>query len=134
MEHGQSKLDFKKYTKQIWLAGLGAFSKAEEEDNTLFDSLVQTGAELEEKSHEIVDNDLPENKRSTITKQTIIGAGTRDKLEKWLDYAAYQSLKKLGLVTGTDLKKLENLVLELHKKIDLLVEENKVLKNNINQK
>ena len=36
----KSALDFRKYTKQIWLAGLGAFSRAEEEGNKLFDSLV----------------------------------------------------------------------------------------------
>ena len=34
----KSVLDFRKYTKQIWLAGLGAFSRAEEEGNKLFDS------------------------------------------------------------------------------------------------
>jgi hypothetical protein len=34
----KSALDFRKYTKQIWLAGLGAFSRAEEEGNKLFDS------------------------------------------------------------------------------------------------
>ena len=33
----KSALDFKKYTQQIWLAGLGAFSRAEEEGNKLFD-------------------------------------------------------------------------------------------------
>ena len=31
----KSALDFRKYTKQIWLAGLGAFSRAEEEGNKL---------------------------------------------------------------------------------------------------
>lgn len=39
----KSALDFRKYTKQIWLAGLGAFSRAEEEGNKLFDSLVKVG-------------------------------------------------------------------------------------------
>ncbi|WEI04248.1 phasin family protein [Acinetobacter johnsonii] len=29
--HRKNSLDFRKYTKQIWLAGLGAFSRAEEE-------------------------------------------------------------------------------------------------------
>ncbi len=43
----KSALDFRKYTKQIWLAGLGAFSRAEEEGNKLFDSLVKVGEELE---------------------------------------------------------------------------------------
>ena len=46
----RSSLDFRKYTKQIWLAGLGAFSRAEEEGNKLFDALVKVGEELESSS------------------------------------------------------------------------------------
>ena len=48
-------LDFKKYTQQIWLAGLGAFSRAEEEGNKLFDSLVKVGEELESKTVDFAD-------------------------------------------------------------------------------
>ena len=51
----RSMLDFRKYTKQIWLAGLGAFSRAEEEGNKLFDSLVKVGEELESKTVDIAD-------------------------------------------------------------------------------
>ena len=36
----KSSLDFRKYTKQIWLAGLGAFSRAEEEGNKLAQKVV----------------------------------------------------------------------------------------------
>ena len=52
----KSALDFRKYTKQIWLAGLGAFSRAEEEGNKLFDSLVKVGEELESKTGDLADN------------------------------------------------------------------------------
>ena len=51
----KSALDFKKYTQQIWLAGLGAFSRAEEEGNKLFDSLVKVGEELESKTVDFAD-------------------------------------------------------------------------------
>ena len=37
----KATLDFRKYTKQIWLAGLGAFSRAEGEGGKIFDSLVR---------------------------------------------------------------------------------------------
>ena len=53
--HRKSALDFRKYTKQIWLAGLGAFSRAEEEGNKMFDSLVKVGEELESRTVEITD-------------------------------------------------------------------------------
>ena len=39
--------DLRKYTQQIWLAGLGAFSRAEEEGGKLFDNLVKVGEDLE---------------------------------------------------------------------------------------
>src|SRR5690625_7713956 len=44
---GSSVLDIRKYTHQIWLAGLGAFSKAEEEGGRFFDALLVTGRDLE---------------------------------------------------------------------------------------
>ena len=45
-QNQKNVLDFRKYTQQIWLAGLGAFSRAEEEGTKLFDSLVKVGEEL----------------------------------------------------------------------------------------
>jgi poly(hydroxyalkanoate) granule-associated protein len=44
------------------LAGLGAFSRAEEEGNKLFDSLVKVGEELEAKTLDFADQ--------TVTKVT----------------------------------------------------------------
>ena len=35
--------DIRKYTHQIWLAGLGAFARAEEEGSGFFDALVEAG-------------------------------------------------------------------------------------------
>ncbi|OTG88370.1 poly(hydroxyalcanoate) granule associated protein [Acinetobacter sp. ANC 4558] len=130
VEYGNSKLDFKKYTKQIWLAGLGAFSKAEEEGSKLFETLVQTGSELEAKSKEISNYDT--NEISKKTKSSVIE--TKDKIEKLVEYGIYQSLSKMGLVTVKDLQKLEKMILELHQKIDIILEENNEIKNNIQQK
>ncbi|HIL22204.1 MAG TPA: poly(hydroxyalkanoate) granule-associated protein, partial [Alcanivorax sp.] len=39
--------DIRKYTHQIWLAGLGAFARAEEEGSGFFDALVEAGREVE---------------------------------------------------------------------------------------
>ena len=70
----KSSLDFRKYTKQIWLAGLGAFSRAEEEGNKLFDSLVKVGEELESKSVEDVD---VEQTTKTVTERSEERRGER---------------------------------------------------------
>lgn len=120
----KSSLDFRKYTKQIWLAGLGAFSRAEEEGNKLFDSLVKVGEELEFKTTEIADQTV--EKVSEKAKESVID--TKDKVERLIDHSVNHSLNRIGLVTAKDLQHLEQLVLQLHTKVDALIEENKQLK------
>ena len=126
----KSKLDFRKYTKQIWLAGLGAFSRAEEEGNKLFDSLVQVGEELESKTSEIAGNAVDD--LSLKAKESVFE--TKDKFEKLLDQSINHSLNKIGLVSIKDLHHLEKIVLELSNKVDSLLEENKEIKKLITEK
>ena len=126
----KSGLDFRKYTQQIWLAGLGAFSRAEEEGNKLFDSLVKVGEELESKTTEIADQTVEkvsEKARESVTD-------TKDKVEKLIDHSVNHSLNRIGLVTVKDIQHLESLILQLHSKVDFLVEENKSLKEQIVKK
>ncbi|MPW40723.1 poly(hydroxyalcanoate) granule associated protein [Acinetobacter sp. Ac_877] len=126
----KSSLDFRKYTKQIWLAGLGAFSRAEEEGNKLFDSLVQVGEELESKTTEMAD--LAVEQVSVKVKDSV--SETKNQLEKRLDQSISHSLNKIGLVSIKDLHHLEKIVLELSGKVDSLLEENKEIKKLIKEK
>ena len=126
----KSALDFRKYTQQIWLAGLGAFSRAEEEGNKLFDSLVKVGEELESKTTEIADQTV--EKVSEKAKESV--SDTKDKVEKLLDHSVNHSLNRIGLVTVKDIQHLEMLILQLHSKVDFLIEENKLLKAQIVKK
>ena len=119
----KSSLDFRKYTKQIWLAGLGAFSRAEEEGNKLFDSLVEVGQELESRTVDATDHAV--NKVADKTRESV--TETKDKVEKLLDQGVNHSLNRIGLVTAKDLQHLESLILQLHTKVDDLVEENRKL-------
>lgn len=126
----KSGLDFRKYTQQIWLAGLGAFSRAEEEGNKLFDSLVKVGEELESKTTEIADQTV--EKVSEKAKESV--TDTKDKVEKLIDHSVNHSLNRIGLVTVKDIQHLESLILQLHSKVDFLLEENKFLKEQIVKK
>ena len=126
----KSGLDFRKYTQQIWLAGLGAFSRAEEEGNKLFDSLVKVGEELEAKTTEIADQTV--EKVSEKAKESV--TDTKDKVEKLIDHSVNHSLNRIGLVTVKDIQHLESLILQLHSKVDFLLEENKLLKDQIVKK
>lgn len=125
----KSPLDFRKYTKQIWLAGLGAFSRAEEEGNKLFDSLVKVGEELESKSVE--DQDSYQSSKNVVEKTKETVTETKEKVEKTLDQHLNHSLNRIGLVTVKDMQHLETLILQLHKKVDSLVEENQKLSDQI---
>ncbi|WP_313659709.1 phasin family protein [Acinetobacter variabilis] len=121
----RSMLDFRKYTKQIWLAGLGAFSRAEEEGNKLFDSLVKVGEELEYKTVDIADQTVEkvsEKARESVTD-------TKDKVEKLIDNSVHHSLNRIGLVTLKDVQHLERLILQLHAKVDeLTLQQEKIQK------
>ena len=136
ISHSKSKisrknsLDFRKYTKQIWLAGLGAFSRAEGEGNKLFDSLVKVGEELESKTVELTDQTVA--KVAEKTKESV--TDTKDKVEKLLDQRVNHSLNRLGLVTAKDILHLESLILDLHRKVDALAAENLALKTQIQKK
>ena len=126
----KSSLDFRKYTKQIWLAGLGAFSRAEEEGNKMFDSLVKVGEELESRTVELTDQTV--NKVAEKTKESV--TDTKDKVEKLLDHGVNSSLNRIGLVSAKDVQYLESLILDMHQKLDLLIEENKFLREKIEKK
>ena len=119
----KAALDFRKYTKQIWLAGLGAFSRAEGEGSKIFDSLVKVGEELESKTVEFTDQTV--SRVTEKTRESVID--TKDKVEKILDHHVSTSLNKIGLVTAKDIQHLESLILDLHNKVDVLLEENKKL-------
>ncbi|TCM68410.1 poly(hydroxyalkanoate) granule-associated protein [Acinetobacter calcoaceticus] len=138
----KSSLDFRKYTKQIWLAGLGAFSRAEEEGNKLFDSLVKVGEELESTSQQVNDqtsdqathraqdqsqeNAAEKGRVKAKTKDSV--ADKKDKVEKIIDQGVNHSLNRIGLVTAKDLQYLESLILQLHQKVDVLTTENAEIK------
>lgn len=120
----QTSLDFRKYTQQIWLAGLGAFSKVGEEGNKLFDHLVKMGEELESTTEPVVH---PYLNRAENSKRNM-DSGHKSKVDQLIDHPLRQSLNRLGLVTTQDLNRLENLILQLQDKVDLLIEENQELK------
>lgn len=126
----KSPLELKRYTKQIWLAGLGAFSRAEEEGNKFFDSLVKVGEELEGKTLDIADNTA--GKVGEVTGKAIERVtDTKEKVEKLIDQHTHQTLNRIGLVTPKDIQLIEQLLLNLNQKVDQLVETNQRLVDEI---
>lgn len=102
--------------QQIWLAGLGAFAKAQEEGGKLFEALVKEGAALDAKTRKFTEAKVAEargNVESTIEQVRGRSQETWDKLEKVFEDRVSRSLKRLGIPGHADLERLEARIDEL---------------------
>ena len=97
-----SVTDLRKYTQQIWLAGLGAFSRAEEEGGKLFDNLVKVGEELENKTRDLADNATTDLRDKVIEK----ASDTREKVERAIDDRLSSTLTRLGIPSQREFEAL----------------------------
>jgi poly(hydroxyalkanoate) granule-associated protein len=119
-------LDFRKYTKQIWLAGLGAFSRAEDEGTRLFDSLVKVGEELESKTSDIADSTVGVvgEVKGRVTGRV---SDTKEKVERALDERVNSTVSRIGLASHKEVAQLVELIERMDQKIDALTKEVKEL-------
>lgn len=108
--------DLRQYTQEIWLAGLGAFSRAEEEGGKLFDNLVKIGEELEHKTKELTDSAAHELKDRVLEKAT----DTREKVERAIDERLSSTLTRLGIPSQKDIEGLSQRMDQLTRVIEQL--------------
>lgn len=116
--------------QQIWLAGLGAFSKAQEEGAKVFEALVKEGKGLEAKTRRMTEvrvSDMSEqmNKAAaTATKaaQTATDKANAawDKLEQVFEDRVARALNRLGVPTHKDIQALSQQVAELSSAVTTL--------------
>ncbi|WP_339806823.1 phasin family protein [uncultured Marinobacter sp.] len=92
--------------RQIWLAGLGAYTKAEEDAGKLFDRLVTEGEELETRTRGMVEKHVRtvEHKVEDVRDKA---TGTWDKLETLFDQRVSGALRRLGIHRREDIEALE---------------------------
>ncbi len=109
---------------QIWLAGLGAFSRAQEEGMKVFDSLVKQGEHLERKTKQAAADTAAAASGAAKAKakemQEMAG-GTWDKLEQVFEDRVARALSKLGVYTQNDVQRLADRVDDLASKVDALL-------------
>lgn len=109
--------------REIWLAGLGALSRFEEEGDKVFTSLVERGTEYEEKRRKQI-QDATTNLRKqqeTLTKDvsTRLDDATKT-VEKAVTDTLTGTLGRLGIPTREEVRGLSHKVGELSKKLDAL--------------
>lgn len=104
---------------QIWLAGLGAYSKAEEEGGRLFDALVKDGEKLESKTRAMVDKpiNVALEKVETVKARA---TGSWSKVEKAFDLRVSKALARLNIPTRKEVDELSDRIESLSDKLEAL--------------
>ena len=95
--------------QQIWLAGLGAFSKAQEEGGKVFDALVKEGTSLQRKTQAVAEEKLGEvtSRMTGMASEVQAKAGQHwDKLETIFEERTAKALGKLGVPAAKEVDAL----------------------------
>lgn len=110
----------KESAQQIWLAGLGAFSKAQEEGGKVFEALVREGVTLQRRTQSAAEDKLAEattRMTSMANDLSTKASGQWDKLETIFEERVSRALKKLGVPTAREIDELTRRVEELNRTV-----------------
>ncbi len=95
--------------QQIWLAGLGAFARAQAEGTKVFESLVKEGASLQKKTQTVAEEKIDEvsAKMTSMAGEVQSKYGQHwDKLETIFEERTAKALNKLGVPAAKDVDAL----------------------------
>ena len=109
---------------QIWLAGLGAFAKAQQGGAKLFDGLVKQGEEVEAKTRKVAAQTADAARDAAKTKakeMQAMAGGTWDKLEQVFEKRVARALHRLGVYSASDVERLTERVDELTEAVNALL-------------
>tara|TARA_R110002167_G_scaffold35467_6_gene113371 strand:- start:958 stop:1377 length:420 start_codon:yes stop_codon:yes gene_type:complete len=106
----------KESARQIWLAGLGAYNKAEEDTGKIFDKLVKEGEEIESLTRDVVEKQFKavEDKVEGVREKA---SGTIGKLESVFDQRVSSALERLGIPSNSHILELEKRIADLEAKL-----------------
>ena len=113
--------------QQIWLAGLGAFAKAQEEGSKVFQGLVKEGLDLQRQTKAAAEEKLAEaaNKLRSLAEASnlsVANLGAKatqpwDKLESIFEERVAKALKHLGVPSAQEFEALKAELAALKKKV-----------------
>jgi poly(hydroxyalkanoate) granule-associated protein len=109
--------------QEIWLAGLGAFAKAQEEGQKVFRALVREGSSLQQRTMRVTEDRV----NDVTAKVTKVAAGlqkqangTWDKLESVFEARVERALTRLGVPTNKEITSLTKRVEDLTRSVESL--------------
>jgi len=106
--------------QHIWLAGLGAFAKAQEQGGHLFENLLKEGSSLEQKTRKLATGKVDDVRDAVETGVTQVRERTQetwDRLEQVFETRVSRALSKLGVPGRKDLDELLKRVDELNREV-----------------
>lgn len=109
--------------QQIWLAGLGAFAKAQGEGMKVFNALVKEGETIHSRTRKITERKVGEmtSAAGKFANQASSKANaTWDKLEQVFEDRVARALNRLGVPTNRDIQNLSKRVEELNASVRAL--------------
>ena len=110
----------KESAQQIWLAGMGAFSRAQAEGTKVFEALVKEGATLQKKTQSVAEEKISgvTSKMTSMAGDVQAKAGQHwDKLESIFEDRTAKALNKLGVPSAKDVDALISRIDDLSAKV-----------------
>lgn len=101
---------------RIWLAGLGAFARTQEESGKLFQALVKEGEAVEKRAKEAAEARL-ESAKDKVVEFRSQANQQFDRLEELFQERVAQVLSRLGIPTQDDVQELSKRVEALNESI-----------------
>lgn len=105
--------------QQIWLAGLGALSRTQQEGGKFFDALVEEGVRIQEKTHAYTQEQVKQAHDQTAPWMEAARKRTNEamgKLEHVFDERIARAMKRMNMPSQSDIK-------DLSERIDALARE-----------
>lgn len=118
--------EIEKYSRQIWLAGLGAYSKVSKDGTKLFDGLVKDGEKAEKQAKSEVGKQVEVVKSSVDSAKSKVeevkdkALGKWNELEEAFDKRLNSAISRLGVPSRNEVKSLQAKVDSLTKQIEKL--------------
>lgn len=97
--------------QQIWLAGMGAFAKAQAEGKSMFEALVREGTSLQQKTQAVAEEQFGDvaGKMTSVAGEVQAKAGAQwGKLETLFEERTAKALQKLGVPSSQDMRAMQD--------------------------
>jgi len=110
---GQLAAAIRESAQQIWLAGLGAFAKAQEEGSKVFEGLVKEGRDLQGRTRDATESRLGGMTERVAGRVGLMAGGLTkqateswDRIEQVFEDRMARALGRLGVPTRSDVQAL----------------------------